>query len=67
MAITIKFRPNGFGEIWIDQWQAAGLFRPSVAKPLFATIAQTLFLRQLGTLSGGDPVVLRKAIGEMLG
>jgi mRNA interferase MazF len=67
MAITTKFRPNGFGEIWIDQWQAAGLLRPSVVKPLFATIVQTLILRQLGTLSGDDQVVLRKAIGEMLG
>jgi mRNA interferase MazF len=38
MAITTKFRPNGFGEIWIDQWQAAGLLIsdppwPSRSKP----------------------------------
>jgi mRNA interferase MazF len=36
MAITSQFRPNvALGEVWLGQWPAAGLLKPSVVKPLF--------------------------------
>jgi mRNA interferase MazF len=63
MAITSQLRPgSGHGELWVSQWQAAGLLKPSAVKPVFATIEQALVIRQLGKLSVGDQAALRKAI-----
>lgn len=68
MAITSQLRPSpGAGEVWIGQWQAAGLLKPSAVKPVFATLEQMLILRQLGRLDGDDQVALRKVIAETLG
>jgi len=68
MAITSQFRASpALGEVWLGQWQAAGLLKPSAVKPVFATLEQALVLRQLGTLSVGDQAALRKAIDETLG
>jgi mRNA interferase MazF len=68
MAITSQLRPGpGPGDVWVSQWQAAGLIKPSAVKPVFATIEQALVIRQLGTLGAGDQATLRKAITETLG
>lgn len=41
MAITSQMRPPpGFGEITIHDWQAAKLLKPSIIKPIFATLEQ---------------------------
>jgi mRNA interferase MazF len=63
MAITSQLRPSpGPGAVWVGQWQAAGLLKPSAVKPVFATLEQALVIRQLGTLSAGDQTALRNAI-----
>lgn len=68
MAITSQLRPlPGLGEVWVGQWQEAGLLKPSAIKPVFATLEQVLIIRQLGTLSANDQTALRKAIAETLG
>jgi mRNA interferase MazF len=68
MAITSQLRPAlGLGEVWVGQWQAAGLLKLSAIKPVFATLEQALVIRQLGTLAAGDQASLRKAIAETLG
>ena len=68
MAITSQLRPSpALGEVWIGQWQAAGLIRPSAVKPVFATLEQRLVIRRLGTLRLNDQVVLRKVITEIIG
>jgi mRNA interferase MazF len=68
MAITSQIRPSPRpGEVWVGQWQAAGLIRPSVIKPVFATLEQALVIRHLGTLGADDQAALRKAIAETLG
>lgn len=68
MAITSQLRPSpGPGEVWVGQWQAAGLIKPSAVKPVFATLEQGLVIRQLGRLSAADQTALRKAIAETLG
>jgi len=43
----------------------AGLLKPSVVKPVFATLE--LVLRRLGALDDNDQTVLRKAISEIIG
>jgi len=68
MAITSQFRPSPtLGEVWLGQWQTAGLLKPSAVKPVFATLEQALVIRQLGTLAAGDQAALRKAIAETIG
>jgi len=68
MAVTSQFRPSpALGEVWIDQWQAAGLLKPSAIKPVFATIEQGLVIRPLGKLAAADRDALKKAIAKILG
>jgi len=68
MAITSQLHlPAGFGEVWISQWQAANLLKPSAIKPVFATIEQNLILKQLGTLAPADRSALRQGIAALLG
>jgi mRNA interferase MazF len=68
MAVTSQLRPSpGLGEIWVGQWQVAGLLKPSAIKPVFATLEQRLVLRQLGTLDADDQAAVRKAIAEIIG
>ncbi len=68
MAITSQFRPTpALGEVWLGQWQAAGLLKPSAVKPVFATIEQTLVIRQLGTHAQADQADLRQAIAQVIG
>jgi len=67
MAITSQLRPSpGLGEVWIAQWQAANLLKPSSIKPVFATIEQTLILKRLGELQPADILKLRAVIGAIL-
>ena len=68
MAITSQLRESRtVGEIWIGDWQAANLLKPSAVKPILATITQELILRSLGTLTEADRGKLRDAITSILG
>jgi mRNA interferase MazF len=67
MAITSQFHsPSGLGEALISQWQAANLLKPSVIKPVFATLEQGLILKHLGVLQPSDQSALRQAIAAVL-
>lgn len=68
MAITSQLRPSPtFGEVWIGDWQMAGLLKPSAIKPVFAKLEQRLALRRLGVLRDGDRTALRTTISEIIG
>lgn len=68
MAVTSQFRPSpALGEVWIEQWQAAGLLKSSAIKPVFATIEQGLVIRPLGKLAAADHAALRNSIANILG
>jgi mRNA interferase MazF len=68
MAITSQMRGGGtFGEIAIEDWQAAKLLKPSAIKPIFATLEQTLVIKSLGKLSRRDCHAMKEAIGKILG
>ena len=68
MAITSQLRPSpALGEVWLRDWQAAGLLKPSAVKPVFATLEQTLIIRQLGTLAAADQAALKNAINQIVG
>ena len=68
MAITSQVRPAPtVGEVAIVHWQAAGLLKPSVIKPLVTTIEARLVLRQLGQLHPDDLSTLRQVLAAVLG
>jgi mRNA interferase MazF len=68
MAITSQVRASpALGEVWLTHWQAAGLLKSSAIKPVFATLEQTLVIRQLGTLATPDQAAIKDAIGQILG
>ena len=68
MAVTSQSRPTtALGEVEIQDWQAAGLIKPSVIKPVIATVEKGLVLRHLGRLREQDQKTLRKAIAHVIG
>ena len=68
MAITRQVRqPLGFAESLIADWQTAGLVKPSVLKPVFATIEQRLVVRTIGSLAAADLKALRETIVQVIG
>ena len=68
MAITSQLRtPLGYAEFEISGWKAAGLAKPSVGKPVLATIAAAMVLRRLGRLRESDRNSLRQALSTILG
>jgi mRNA interferase MazF len=64
MAITTNLQP---GELTITDWKTAGLLKPSVVKPIFATFEQAMVRRRLGSLAAGDLAALKKLIAAVLG
>jgi mRNA interferase MazF len=68
MAVSSQIRTTGsYGDVWISQWQAAGLIKPSAVKPVMATLEQRLILRRLGTLAPDDQHALRDVLGTLIG
>ncbi len=68
LAVTSEVRtPRGFGEALIADWQAAGLLKESVLKPVFASIEQALVIRIMGRLSSGDAQQVGSVIGDVIG
>jgi mRNA interferase MazF len=68
MAITSQARPSpSVGEMMVTEWQFARLLKPSVIKPLLATIERSIVLRRLGKLHPDDVVALRRVLGDILG
>ncbi len=68
MAITSRLHQvNRLGEKMVDDWQSAGLLKPSVFKPILATIENTLILRKLGSLKTEDHRILRQILQDILG
>jgi mRNA interferase MazF len=68
MAITSQLRAEPtVGEVAVVHWQAAGLLKPSVIKPLITTIEAGLVIRQLGTLHPDDQESLRQVLAAILG
>lgn len=68
MAITSQLRPSPtLGEVWLRDWESAGLLKPSAIKPIIATLEQALVIRTLGELAQEDQDSLRGAIAQIIG
>lgn len=67
MAVTSQLRAaEALGEIWLTEWQAAGLLKPSAAKPVIATIERSLVIKKLGSLVAADRNALRTALCQII-
>jgi mRNA interferase MazF len=68
LAVTSQARPETpLGEAPVTKWKEAGLLRPSVLKPILATIERSLVVRKLGRLADEDRAALRRVPDEILG
>ncbi len=68
MAVTSQLRPTThFGEVMVQDWQAAGLLKPSAIKPVITTIEQSLVIRAMGKLAPDDGAALRRTIASIFG
>jgi mRNA interferase MazF len=68
MAVTSQIRPEpAFGEVSVTEWKKAGLLKPSVTKPILASVEKRLVLRKLGRLAEPDRESLRRALSRILG
>ena len=68
MAVTSQIPAKaGFGEAVIQDWQAAGLLKPSAIKPIIFTAEKTIVRKTLGQLSDKDQEGLRTVIKSVIG
>jgi mRNA interferase MazF len=51
----------------VTDWQAAGLLKPSVIKPIISTIEKGLALKELGNLQEFDLKEIQKVLQVILG
>ena len=68
LAVTSQVRAApAVSEAAIGKWKEAGLLKPSVLKPLLATIEKGRVLRKLGRLAEEDRQALRGVLDDILG
>lgn len=67
LAITSQIRdPLTYGEALIADWEQAGLIKPSVFKPLIATVEQEIILKKMGALGVNDQLKLKELLQSVL-
>ena len=67
MAVTSQVHsPSAFGEMPVRDWQAAGLLKPSVIKPVLATLEQRLVRKSLGQLTEADRSALKDVLQKLI-
>jgi mRNA interferase MazF len=68
MVVTSQRPTSGsFGEVEVQNWQGAGLLKPSVLKPVLTTIDPALILKKLGQLTPPDQALLRQVLAQIFG
>jgi mRNA interferase MazF len=68
LAVSSRIRyPLDYGDVVIQDWQEAGLLKPSILKPLVFTFEQSSVLRQLGRLTSTDKMQLDKLLKNIIG
>jgi len=68
MAVTSQIQPAlSVGEFQVQDWQAAGLLKPSMIKPVITTLEKRLVIKKLGQLQSTDLQQLRQSIEQIIG
>ncbi|MFV1975430.1 MAG: type II toxin-antitoxin system PemK/MazF family toxin [Candidatus Scalindua sp.] len=66
MAITSRTEQTFNIECFIEDWQNAGLLKPSTMKPAISTIEKSLVLKKLGRLSPRDLTSMDKILRKLI-
>ena len=68
MAVTSQIKPTAIiGEVIVQDWQAAGLLKPSAIKPVITTIEKPLVIKTMGRLKDNDRIALQEGLKVILG
>lgn len=68
MAVTSQIKPtSSIGEVIVQDWQGAGLLKPSAIKPVITTIENNLVIKTMGRLKEGDLKAVRGSLEVILG
>jgi mRNA interferase MazF len=68
IAVTSNVRKDlQFGEVFIDEWSAAGLIKPSIVKPIITTTENSLVIKKLGILQPLDLQALENILQLITG
>jgi len=68
MAVTSQLKSTPIlGEVIVQDWQAAGLLKPSAVRGVVATVDKSEVIRKLGVLSARDFAVIEQALAGILG
>ena len=68
MAVTSQIKSaQGGGEFQVNDWQGAGLLKPSVVKPVITSIEKHLIIKTLGRCKENDQSMLRQKIKAIFG
>lgn len=67
MPVTSQLRFSAFGDLLVQDWQAARLLMPSAVKPVLATLVQAMVIKPLGSLTPRDQAALKGLIPQLLG
>ncbi len=68
MAVTSQIQEKiKFDEVPIENWQTAGLLKPSIIKPVIFTAEKSIIKKVLGNLEEKEQNNLKKAIGTIIG
>jgi len=68
MAVTSQIKPASLiGEVMIQNWQEAGLLKPSAIKPVITTIEKPLVIKAMGRLKDDDKKALLESLRGILG
>jgi mRNA interferase MazF len=57
---------NLFGGTSLSNWKGAGLLKPSVFKPILATIEKSLVIQKMGRLHASDQKTLQRVLKTIL-
>ncbi len=67
MAVTSQIKPaTVIGETIIQDWQGAGLLKPSAIKPVITTIEKRLVIQSMGRLEENDRIALGESMRTLL-
>ena len=68
MAVTSQVKPTAIiGEVIVQDWQGAGLLKPSAIKPVITTIEKNLIIKIMGRLKDNDQKTLQESVKKILG
>ena len=68
MAVTSQICASDyFGDVRIQDWQQAGLLKPSVIKPILTTVEKGLVIRKLGGIADSERAALNECLQGILG